>query len=1074
MLASGRIASLSVISAFFLVGCDSHKGTVVSDELSAPITMTTERGSTEGISLTWPSVPMASSYALYRCEVPESVSQDLISSAPIENCGEPIGYTAETHYTDYPPYTAPQAYVYHLQACADIEGQYCGSVIASVAAAQAVAEELPQMTTNIGDDGRQVISGLKTTLHAFAQNATGEVVWNWSQESGPKVTLTDTEFAELTFTAPDVTENTLLSFELRTHDDNGPGRPSKVAVTVIPANNISVKVGTPSRVASSGDEVSLHASGSHDNLVHTWRQILPVSPETPETPETPEVTLIDPDTANPSFKVPEMPQGGALHFEVTVSDPLTGKSASARTSVGVQYEVPTPMPIQEPSQTPEQVPMPVPLAAPLLSPLQIAQPLKLPQTQQLVPVPNPVLVPPKIPPQALVLTAQPPEIATGGTDVFLSATASGGREPYQWEWEQTSGPDAIITNNTLAVTRVTVPTVTTAQTLTFRATVTDVEGKVRTAETVIQALLPPAASGGDTPVPITPLEPRMVVVNETVPVMYTQLKNVTVTQLAGPQLQISQQSDIAGSGTQVMVTAPLLKEHSAYATIDVVGYDKVGLPVRNIIPVLIMRPSLRAPAIEAPAQVLPPQEVPKQDDPLVIVGGTSGVIISEGATQALGVMAQGGKGSAAYRYKWTYLQESGDPDIDYSGEDSSRLELIAPAVDRPQLLRFHVEVTDGVQTSDRDVLVQVNDVADSFVVGAMAPMTVASGDKVKINAPQPIGGVVFSTSERYRYSIAQVSGLPNVTLSPLGDATGDQIRNWHFNAPILTPGADDAVLRFEFTSYDRVDNMVKTTQDIIVKAPPLTPLVPNISSPTSFALGTSLSLQGDATGGIPPYSYEWEVVPEVQAIAGKMAFSLPTLSESGQNPTITPVDVAERRVDVASYRLEVKLTVTDAAQRTAETTSEIVALVEPGRKGTEALVCGHINDREPCTDLALVLGMTEKCPDNKPYALNTITGRHGPDEYGRPDYIVEEYRDCADASTVYNLFILSGDKDNPLCRNFDPALHDTLQATDFTCHLACYGNGCNIDTIPPNATLIGPIGSDGYLTIGLPPLPNSQ
>lgn len=47
-----------------------------------------------------------------------------------------------------------------------------------------IPAEILQMTTNIGDDGRQVISGLTTTLHAFAHDAVGQVSWYWSLEGG--------------------------------------------------------------------------------------------------------------------------------------------------------------------------------------------------------------------------------------------------------------------------------------------------------------------------------------------------------------------------------------------------------------------------------------------------------------------------------------------------------------------------------------------------------------------------------------------------------------------------------------------------------------------------------------------------------------------------------------------------------------------------------------------------------------------------------------------------------------------------------------------------------------------------
>ncbi|MCG9738716.1 hypothetical protein L1D32_11155 [Shewanella insulae] len=985
----------------------------------------------------------------------------MIAAAPIEDCGEPIAITTELSYTDQPPRTAPQAYVYHLIACADVDAKVCGTVIGSIAASQAIPAEIPQMTTNIGDDGRQVISGLTTTLHAFAHDALGQVSWHWSQESGPKVKLIDADSSALTFTAPVVTTNTLLAFELRTQDDNGIGRPSKVAVTVVPANNISVKAGSTSRLAQAGHQVFLHARGSDEGLNYEWRQIAPDSPM---------VTLIDADTANPSFIAPSIPQGGVLHFVVTVTDPVTGRSASARTAVGIQYAVPTLTPILEPSQTPTPVPTPVPIAEPLLMPLQIAQPLQVPQPLQLVPLPNPVLVPPKVPPQALVMLAPPVVEATGGTHIQLGMTASGGREPYQWDWIQTGGPAATLMDSSQEVVTIELPTVASTQALTFQATLTDAEGNERTAEAVVHATLTPEPASGATPTPITPLEPRLVVVTETVPVLSTPMTDLTVVQTSGPELQITLEPANKGdsdTGTQISVTAPLLKDNSAHATLAVRGKDPKGQPLHYIVPVLIMRPPQMIAAPEVPPQVLPPQQVPKQDDPLVIVGGPTGVFVNEGAAKTLSVIAQGGKGNSAYRYQWTYFKDDGGPDVSFSGADTARIMLEAPAVDRPTLLRFKVQITDGAQSVERDVVVQVNDLAATLIAGTLAPMTVDSGQGVSLSALEPTGGVQFPTHVHYRYAIAQTAGAPAVSLTPIGEQASGQASNWHFTAPTLMPGAADLVLEFELTSHDRVDNQVKTIQEVIVKAPPLPatpPLVPNISAPVSIALGTSLTLQADARGGTPPYSFEWLLQPEAQAIAGKAPFDFPQLTARGQNPTFTLDDLGLRRGDAANYRVKMSLRVTDANQQTLETRAETrIVLVEANRPGTEALQCGNLQGQKPCSDLDLVLGRTRACPDNKPYAMNQIVQT----DMGAQPKQVLEFRYCVDAQTAFNLFVVGGSKDNPQCRHYDPIAFPG----SFTCYLVCYGDDCNIDTIPPDYSLVGSVGSDGLLSVGQPPLP---
>ena len=101
--------------------------------------------------------------------------------------------------------------------------------------------------------------------------------------------------------------------------------------------------------------------------------------------------------------------------------------------------------------------------------------------------------------------------------------------------------------------------------------------------------------------------------------------------------------------------------------------------------------------------------------------------------------------------------------------------------------------------------------------------------------------------------------------------------------------------------------------------------------------------------------------------------------------------------------------------------------------------------------------MTDQCPADKPYAMNDFYVK-GLD--------VTEYHRCVNAQTAYTLFVL-GSRLEPRCRTFTPP---TVPQT-YACHLACYGDGCNIGLIPPDSTLVGPVGSDGFLTIGIPPLP---
>ncbi|MBX3658295.1 MAG: hypothetical protein KF740_07680 [Ramlibacter sp.] len=863
------------------------------------------------------------------------------------------------------------------------------------------------------------------------------------------MTLANTDTPALSFTAPQVTVNTLLSFELRVTDDNGIGRPAKVAVTVVPAANVSVKAGHVSRLVQAGHRVSLHASGSAQGLTYAWRQVSPAFPA---------VTLTGADTANPSFTAPLLLAGGVLRFDVTATDPATGRNATARTAVQVQAPAPTLTPVSVPGQTPSQVP----LAGALLQPIQIAVPLQVPQPTLAVPAPSQVLVPNKVPPRALMLLSAPMVVASGGTSVQLGVAASGGLEPYRWAWTQTSGPAAVLTDASQEVLTVQVPTVTSTQALTFEATLTDANGSQRSAVAEVQATLAPqTAPAGPTPTPITPLAPRLVVVNEPTAVLNTTLTNVTVVQTAGPQVQVTQQA--SGAGTVVLVTAPLLKNHAAHASLKVTGNNAKGETLHYIVPLEVLRPQSTPGAQTAPPQVLPPQGIPKQDDPLIFAAGATDRHVAEASTGALGVVVQGGKGSATYRYEWTYLKATGGPDITINRANTSRASFSTPNVDVPTVLRFHIKVTDGAQTIERDVNITVDDYAASLVVGALAPLAVDAGNNVSLSAPSPTGGVQFPNSDHYHYSIRQVSGTA-VTVTAAGSGAAERQSNWTFTAPALAPGAPDAVLQFEFTVVDRADNAAAVTQQVTVKAP--VPLVPppvaSFNPPAVVSItARSLALQAGATGGQAPYQYAWTVQPQVTLAAGAAPLSpaLADLTATGVNPTLVLPDLVARSSDILTYKLAVTLRVTDAAGAVATSGPQLIdILFNLSRRGTETLQCGDLATQQACTDLDLVLAMTSPCPDTQPYAMNEIV-KVGVD--------VLEFRRCVDATEAYNLWYL-GSRENPLCRPFDPASRNL--PGDFTCHLACYGDGCNIDTNPPKNTLLGPPDSHGFPSIGVPAL----
>ena len=90
-------------------------------------------------------------------------------------------------------------------------------------------------TADAGPD-RSVSEGASVTLSGSGSDMDGSIAsYNWSQVSGPSVTLTAGDAGTVTFTAPAVEASTQLVFELRVNDDGGAASPADaVTVTVLP------------------------------------------------------------------------------------------------------------------------------------------------------------------------------------------------------------------------------------------------------------------------------------------------------------------------------------------------------------------------------------------------------------------------------------------------------------------------------------------------------------------------------------------------------------------------------------------------------------------------------------------------------------------------------------------------------------------------------------------------------------------------------------------------------------------------------------------------------------------------
>ena len=169
---------------------------------------------------------------------------------------------------------------------------------------------------NAGTD-QTVLEQSVVSLNGSGSNDTdGSIAtFNWLQTSGIAVTLSSATLASPDFTAPAVTTESLLVFELSVVDNEGASDVDSVSITVTPLPNIPpVANAGADQTVNVGDNVILSgvASNDPDGTIVSYQWTLNSEDLFP--------VLINGNTATASFIAPQTQYGGSAHYSLTVTD----------------------------------------------------------------------------------------------------------------------------------------------------------------------------------------------------------------------------------------------------------------------------------------------------------------------------------------------------------------------------------------------------------------------------------------------------------------------------------------------------------------------------------------------------------------------------------------------------------------------------------------------------------------------------------------------------------------------------------------------------------------------------------
>lgn len=192
------------------------------------------------------------------------------------------------------------------------------------------ATPLPKNVTPTADAGGDITIQERETvsLQGKGSDSDGSISsYSWNQSGGTSVTLSGSNTAAVSFVAPDIINDQILTFELTVTDDDGSTGSDSVSVNLTHINEAPSVFAGEDREVMEGDPVALIATSSDvdsSNLTYSWVQTSGAS-----------VVIENSDSLNASFNSLDINQEEKLSFEITVNDGEGAENSVETDSVDV-------------------------------------------------------------------------------------------------------------------------------------------------------------------------------------------------------------------------------------------------------------------------------------------------------------------------------------------------------------------------------------------------------------------------------------------------------------------------------------------------------------------------------------------------------------------------------------------------------------------------------------------------------------------------------------------------------------------------------------------------------------------